>query len=332
MSYHFYIPKKQEIQAGQLLQEVRKEKPRAELGEGYESDRALDQGVLFMVPGMSARGVFVTGDDDDYDVTTNTWSSRDDYALALVITRKISGLTGGNVTPEDREAMTLQEFTDDFGDEWIDQARHWGLRAIATMVQREQGTMTLFGCVREVHVGPDTVERLFVGEPDDETLYERCMDMVCRLQYFDPDETYIPSVMQVNATEDKHFTYVMWLAEAPELLLNSDYVLIHHDDDLNTLVPRDEIVNLMRDRSERLDEHQYLLPPVPEAEFVEIARKLMGRFGDARSAFAEASAKAAAEGETKTAEEQPPAAESPSAEAEESTEPPKKKKPKWKFW
>lgn len=330
MSYHFYIPKNKGITAGELLEEVRKDIPQAELENAENADSPAGQGVVYLRYGYSSRGAFVTSDEKDYDVTSNTWSSKEDYELALSLTRALSRLNGATITPEDRDAMSLEAFEADFDEAWTEQAKHWGLRAIAAMVQRDNGTMTMYGCYRAVHIGPWMVSELFAGEPDDETLYARAMERIRAIQYIDPDETYVPSLMRVNAPNDKHITYIVWLAEAPELLHKSDYVLIHHDDNLNTLVPRDEIIELMGPRSERLDEEQYLMPPVPVAEFVEIATRLMQKHGDARSAIDRAVAKAGAEGEA--ASESATPAESPAVEEEAAPEAPAKKKPKWKFW
>ncbi len=188
--------------------------------------------------------------------------------MAVDLAAAVARLTESGIEPEDREGpLSLEQFNQDFDDEWAEGYKLAGVTAITHMVRR-RGDLTMGGCLLDYHIGNDIVDQLTEGDPDEEELYQRLMKSIRRVQFISEDFVRVPNLFTVTPKDEgEPWEYIVIIPDGPQLLRKTEFVILMADQEDHLRVPFERMESYAKVNWERLDERQYIVPDMAEEVF-----------------------------------------------------------------
>jgi hypothetical protein len=295
MSFSFYLDLPEAPPIGELLEPIPYDILCVEEDEIEPEDEWPEGYTHLYREGLSTCAVEINREDGRFQIRIMAFCSPEDYELALAIVEQLA-LYGevAAITPEDGEPLPLGQLKKQYGKEWIaDQVKSlFGM--LPAMVARDHDTaLQVPAAVRPFWIGPRLMKELTEGGPA-ETLPQRIIEAIRKVQYLDPEEYFCATVMEVcskkegaaeedkpddvgdqaddEKTNDDSFTVTAWGPGVRYLFPNVDYLAVIEDmeGEGHFLIPYDAVHELAGDRCSWLDEKQTLVEPFDEDEWPEL--------------------------------------------------------------
>jgi hypothetical protein len=292
MSFSFYIkapfsPEYQNVMDGLDYWDIHCE-------EGNLEDSSWPEGTFhFYRDHVSARGVEITYQDNQFQVRILTLASPDDYELGFRFVESLAGILDQRVKPEDYEPIPVDQLRERYNADWIHQTNTYGAAVIREMLQGgEHELMTLYGSKRPFHLGLRTIQELEDGGPEEEFL-DRLMESILRVQNVDGNEYFFATIMEAKrnletedseepqegeAETDNKMTFAVFAPTVQYLMPDVQYIaLVQGEDEAPMFIPYDKLPLLLPEDSwSFIDERQMLIDAVDEEDwpgFLHRARK-----------------------------------------------------------
>lgn len=277
MSFHFYIKKNKPVSYGQLFYRHTNKNFKVARKDKVDEYSNIDGYHKFYIPKYSTRGVSLYFEDGIFDIGVAILASKEDYILAVETAKALAHLTDAPIEPEDAEApVSFDEFDENYNEHWAEESKTMGIGLLQTMIMDDdKGSLTLGGCLRNYFIGRETFEVMVKDNPTDETLYERVVESIRRIQFVDEEKYRIPSIYEVSSKDGSKWQYVLLLSDTAQLLVKAEYILLNDNEVGYVKVKYEDFLPIAKKRFERLDEEQFLIEPIPYKDFI----KLMKGFG-----------------------------------------------------
>lgn len=278
MSFSFYLDLPNPPPMGELLEPIPYDILCVEEEEIDPEDDWPEGYTHLFREGLSTCAVEINREETRYQVRIMAFCSPEDYELALAVVEQLA-LYGevATITPEEGEPMPLGQLKKQYGKEWIAQQVKSLFGMLPAMVAREKDTaLQVPGAVRPFWIGSRLMKELTEAGPA-ESLPQRIIAAIRKVQYLDPEEYFCASVMEVSSkegegTEDESFTVTAWGPGVRYLFPVVDYLAIIEDmeGEGHFLVPYDAVHEIAGDHCSCLDEKQTLVEPFDEDEWPEL--------------------------------------------------------------
>lgn len=238
------------------------------------------QDLLLCIPGSSTRGVSLKQRDGETQVRLHTLASPADWKLGLNAVTVLAELTNADIRL-DAEGLRLDvdELAKRADAEWIGQRCHIGTSLCLEMVFQEQQTVCLQGWSEPYHVGPKLLQHLGItAETESEVAYMLLVKSMRAQQLLPRDESlHRPTGMVLSSPDgeielssgaiplnlnvwiDTHLLDILALWPEAYQLEGRDPVWF----------PSTRLPELFAEQTERVDEQQYLIAPLTEANVLE---------------------------------------------------------------
>lgn len=192
----------------------------------------------YWIDGRSTRGFDITIEDGSIEIRNTILSNKTDYELTNRIAAEILSLTNGIIINEEDEKVSLPIFDPDRILELeINDCK------MIQMFARDQGPITIFGPVREVHLGSRLFEEF--GHVQGEKLRDKIFDVILTVNYRIPNFEYGNIMEVMNEAEEKKIMKLI-TNNFDTIIDKYDYILLHRGDKkpimitnsiLNTMLP-----------------------------------------------------------------------------------------------
>lgn len=277
MSFYFTIPTTQDLTPQQLLEVLPYPDVCIAVSAHYPLDQVLQGGMKLYLPYRSTRGVSLERQEQQYEIGINVGASPDDLQLALTMVAQLAVLAEADILPEDREdPLPHTVFCQTYGNHWITQQALHGLTVIRGMIEDQQRTLILNGCVLPFHIGSEFLQHLVYDQPNEVTFAERLWNAIQRLQYIDleREDVSIPDLRQVGETVEDIWTCIAVTPNQTQLLIQADYIIFMLREGA-IKIDFEQVQSYAAEQSwERLDEVHYLLPAFSLDDFAELVEQL----------------------------------------------------------
>lgn len=255
-----------------------------------EQDMLLEKNK-FLIPEQSARGIYVRYEESTpnnekglsnkimkmfrkdkkstkYNIKINSFSSPEDFLLALKLVQSIARITGSEIKTEyEKHPLTLDEFNKIYNDNWIEENKTHGVNALLHLIFKEKGTITIEGCRRNYYIGEKVLAR-FSGILDNEKLlYHNIIENIKELQFFDASVYNIPGLFE-ETSENK--TFLIIFPNKKFFLYKVDFILLSISESQIYRIPYEKIEKFNNDKFRLIDEYQYFIEPLTEEEIIKI--------------------------------------------------------------
>lgn len=202
---------------------------------------------------------------ETYEITVNTLSSIDDHRLAIEICKALSALTNSTIRGEESEAMTIQDFEQNYNDKWIEENAHQGIGALKHMVSNQGSEVRIPGINIEYCIG----KRLFVNIEADrltnEELYLKLVQGMLNLHALKDQGYWIPTLFEANGLEGP-WTYTVLSLKEKQLVKYADYVMMSANDQEYLRVRFEHLSKLIGHSKFRLADNSQLVCEALTAE------------------------------------------------------------------
>lgn len=277
MSFYFTIPTTQDLTLQQLLEVLPYPDIRIAASTHYPLDQVLQGGMKLYLPYRSTRGVSLERQDQQYEIGINVGASPDDLQLALTMVAQLAALAEADILPEDQEVpLPHTDFCQTYGNHWITEQALHGLSVIRHMIEDQERTLILNGCVLPFHIGNEFLQHLVYDQPNETTFAERLWSAIQRLQYVDleREDVSIPDLRQVGETAEDIWTCIAVTPNQTQLLVQADYIIFMLREGA-IKIDFEQVQSYAAEQSwERLDEVHYLLPTFSPDDFAELVEQL----------------------------------------------------------
>lgn len=244
------------------------------------------QDLLLCIPGSSTRGVSLKQRDGETQVRLHTLASPADWKLGLNAVTVLAELTNTSIRL-DVEGLRLDvdELAKRADAEWIGQRCHIGTTLCLEMVFQDQQTVCLQGWSEPYHIGPKLLQHLGItAETESEIAYMLLVKSMRAQQLLPRDESlHRPTGMVLSSPDgeielssgaiplnlkvwiDTHLLDILALWPEAYQLKGRDPVWF----------PSKRLPELFAEQTERVDEQQYLIAPLTEADVLSRAEVLL---------------------------------------------------------
>lgn len=222
----------------------------------------------FHRPRLSTRGVEVGYNDGSFNVRFLALSSPEDYDLGFSILERVSKEMDGLVRAEDGDRIPVTTLRKNYDSAWIEQMLRSHVDVVYSgRIGGPDESLTVNGAVRPVVFGPRMRKELARGP--EETLIERVLDVVRRIQYIDEDHAcYAANVMKVSPPGREPFTTTAWAPGLPYFFPKVDYLAMLRGEPKDMVqVPYAAVLELAGERARYLDEEQIHVDAIDGAEW-----------------------------------------------------------------
>ncbi len=283
MSYHFGIKKNKEISPKTLLAQLPNPNVQIAYSDHIEMDSPLNQTVRLYIPNVSTRGVSLETLAEEHDVCINVLANKEDYFLAIQLSATLARLNDSTIEPEDaEEPMDVEAFEKKFTKTWAEAYKTQGINAIKYLVNNDQKTITIGGCLRDYFIGPDMVDKIFTTDSE-ETTYATISSAIRRVQFIDQEEVRVPNRFVVTEKDGSQWEYIVLIPESRDLVCKTEFLILNKSKDEYVKVPFEQFRAYAEQQNfERLDELQYITPHLSETEFANLM-KYFGHVGQVSS-------------------------------------------------
>ncbi len=273
MSFSFYIPAAEAPTYGDLLAGM----PFSDLvciedeDDEFDADEpiAADFKLHFFREGVSIRPIEASWDDDRCEVRIMSFSAPSEYELALALVEHLAESNGAEVSPEDAEPMSVEQFRDSYGEAWAADQVSSLFDMLPALVRREESAAQVPGAHRPVYFGKRLMAELEAAGPPEE-LTERIMTFMRQVQYDYEDEYFAANAMQLRKNDDPDvtFTLAVWGPGVSYLFPDVDYLAMHTPTGGETFfIPYKQVFAVAGERCRWLDETQTLVEATPEEDW-----------------------------------------------------------------
>lgn len=269
MSYHFTIKNTRSLTYAHLL-DSKYLSQQVNVSFEVNINDPLDGYSKFYIPDKSSRGVAVTTNEEEYDVEINVGASGTDYFLATRIALAFGYLNSSLIHPEDFDGLAIQEFEQNYDENWAESNKHLGIGAMKYMVEKEGTTFSLPGCVRNYYFGIFTLNKFCYDHPSLELFGDRLISEIQKLQFLEHFEKnlQVPTKMEMDVPEGVK-TLIIIPPECKFLLIKADYIILRANGEL-VKVPYEEFLKHISAESIRMDEEQYIIQPINKIDYWEM--------------------------------------------------------------
>lgn len=271
MSFHIYIKNNQKITYKQLLESKFVPK-NTSISFGVNPNDFINGYSKLYIPKLSSRGVAITTTENEFDVEINVGATKEDWRLAAKISLALSELNNSLIKPEFDDAKTLEEFENEYDENWIESVKHLSMNSFIQMIKEGQDViLTFMGCIRHFYVRNYVINSISKDTISEASLYDRLIEEIRKIQYIEDYENDLefPSIRIMDFPEgEKKVT--IFLANFKVFIPKVDYVFLLKKGDANVKVAYADFIDFVSPKTKRIDELQYIIYPIDEIEHYKI--------------------------------------------------------------
>lgn len=230
---------------------------------------------LMYIEETSCRGVTISHSDDDYEITINHPSCRDDWHLGLKAIESLAEQFEQPIEVEDRE-LSVDEFRKIYNASWI--AEQFQIGADVALQQASEqkggGTISIEGSIRPFYMG-ERLAKEILSNKSKEDAHAELVERMRNAQFVGP-EYFVPKVYEMSSGKK-------FVAFGPNLQMVCpwvQYVALATPDNESIFVPFEALADLHAGKISWLDEKQTLLEPFSKEEWASIIEKAKAKSVD----------------------------------------------------
>lgn len=227
-------------------------------------DKRGDFTFYYWVPEKSTRGVDVSIEGDIIEIRNTVLSNVDDYELTNYLTREIISLTHGRVYNEDEEEVVSDPV---FSSDKIKQLELDECNLLTYYAEKDQ-EFTVFGPVREVHIGKRIINELR-QEGESGIVNLQLLDLILEVNYNLPDyEEGI--VMEGKDPKSGKWKYMKVITNTVDLIIGKYDAVLFTDGEKVFMISNELLNTILPGEWELVDEYTIIAPILEERSWLKL--------------------------------------------------------------
>jgi hypothetical protein len=207
----------------------------------------------------STRGVQLSYANGEVEVKTSSFSSPEDYELALKLTVAAAEATGSQPRGEYSRPVTSEELRARHNTDWIKGSHVSALRTTRLLVQ-ERGPMGMPGPFRAFYIGPRIFEQL--GHTDDAAAIEGVLNLMRRVQWIQTEGYNTAKEFTIGGTKQR---LAMWFPTRRMFLPKVQWICVAEAEP-SIIMPFERLSEVVGQSLTLIDEYQPLIEPTSPQE------------------------------------------------------------------
>lgn len=267
MSFYFNIKSQNEVTYDDLTLGLNNPSIRFYSQPNHLSD-PLKRTKIYIL-NKSTRGITISKEENSYSIGINVMASEEDFKLAVDISKIIAQLTNGEILPEDAEnSVTSEELIANYNQEWIDSIKTLGVDLFLDSIGKDGHLLSIGCCYMNYTIGPAIHQTL--DDSSEVNYYNSLVEHIQNTQFFDLNKYQIPQIIVTSKQDGSNRKrYVVFYSHGSQFLSHADYVVFPAKNGKYVL-PYDQVQLIANSKFNRIDETQYTIEPLTEAEYAEL--------------------------------------------------------------
>lgn len=278
MSHSFYLKSISHLDAGKVIAATGFNDIRFVQGYPQPKDNAWPQGFTYVYrDNVSVRALEVDFSNAELQIRIFAASSPDDYRLALKLIEAVATLCNANIEPEDNDEMTLAQFQQAYGEEWLKEHCKSNLSAVLQSYTRNpESAIKISGAGRTMELGKRVFGQLV---KDKSRVAQEFFARMKKLNYFENEDVYQATIIVLgNKQDDRRVRLCTYSEGVPTVFwdkntlitLVSNTGLTDKDDGQQIYVPLSKLPDLIGDRAQWLSEDVLFAPGLSGDEWQQL--------------------------------------------------------------
>lgn len=280
MSHSFYLKSISHLDASKVIAATGLDDIRFVKGYPQPQDDAWPQGLTYIYrDNVSVRALEVDFSNEVLQIRIFAASSPDDYRLALRLVEAAATLHDVNIEPEDNDEMTLTEFQQAYGEEWLKEHCKSCLSAVLQSYTRNpESSIKISGVGRAMELG----KRVFTQLTKDKSrVAQEFFARMKKLNYFENEDVYQATIVMLgNKQDDRRVRLSTYSEGVPTvfwdkntlLTLVSDANLTDNDSSPQIFFPLNKLPDLIGDKALWLSEDFLFAPALSGNDWQQLER------------------------------------------------------------
>lgn len=278
MSHSFYLKSISHLDASKVIAATGYNDIRFVKGYPQPQDNIWPQGFTYVYrDNVSVRALEVDFSNEELQIRIFAGSSPDDYRLALKLVEAVARLHNVSIEPEDNDEMSLEQFQQAYGEEWLKEHCKSCLSAVLQSYTRNpESAIKIAGVGRTMELGKRVFGQMM---KDKSRVAQEFFARMKKLNYFENEDVYQATIIVLgNKQDDRRVRLCTYSEGVPTVFwdkntlitLVSDAGLAKKDDRREIYVPLEKLPDLIGDKAQWLSENFLFAPALTGEEWQQL--------------------------------------------------------------
>lgn len=281
MSHSFYISNVANLQVDPIFDSIGLSNLYFLEQEGSPRGQAWPQGYAHIYEDqVTARAIETSYEGNELQVRLMAFSSPADYKLALKLVEAVAQHCGSAITPEDNKTLSLEEFKQHYGLDWI---KSHCLQSLSMLLGRHQkepeGTSKISGVRGELAFGKRVLTQLMQNPKQ---AANKFFERLQTLNYLDGKDIFQATLTVLERKDDgRRVVVATWSEGVPTVIKDKNTVVTLYTfsesdappDDGGMHVHIQDLAHILGEQAMWLSEDLLLLPQLEGEQWKEVCKK-----------------------------------------------------------